>query len=149
MVSGPLPKDPSKRVRGNRKPTIAPTIIRCEYVEQPDLPDDVGWPEATKRWWKSLADSPELEHLTVANWLDLFDTALCHADVWGTGNLNRLAELRTRLDRFGLTPAARARLRIQFAEADAADLARPQMEDANRPQYGSAKLSAVKGGKAG
>lgn len=81
-----------------------------EGVTQPPLPEGVPWPEQTVAWWAAVGRSSVTARFTEMDWLSMLDTALCHADVWG-GNLDRLAELRARLAKFGMTasdtPAAR------------------------------------------
>ena len=117
---GPAPKDPRKRARRNADP-VGATVIEFVRAEQPDLPVDVDWPEQTRAWWAMWAASPLAEHFMVTDWSFLLDTALLHAAVWGSGDFTKLPELRVRVAKFGATPEDRARLRIQFAEADDAD----------------------------
>lgn len=131
---GPQPKDSSKRVRRNADPT-ASTILRFEESEQPNLPTfyvkvevdgelvsrKFRWPKATQDWWAMWRDSPQAEHFGSTDWSFLLDTALLHAAVWGQGETKHAAELRLRVAKFGATPEDRARLRMQFADADAAD----------------------------
>lgn len=131
---GPAPKDPSKRVRRNADESPS-TLLRFEDAEQPDLPDfDVQveidgelvsrqfhWPQITRDWWATWRDSPQAEHFGSTDWAFLLDTAILHAAVWGRGDMKALPELRLRVSKFGSTPEDRARLRMQFADADAAD----------------------------
>lgn len=115
---GPAPKDPSTRARRNRDP-IPMRVITAPPVSQPDLPDFV-WHPATLAWWSMWAESPLSSEFTASDWSFLMDTALAHTAVW-CGALDRLAELRQRVAKFGATPEDRARLRITFAQADDAD----------------------------
>ncbi|GAA1333885.1 hypothetical protein GCM10009592_28570 [Brachybacterium rhamnosum] len=131
---GPQPKDPSKRVRRNADPT-AETLLRFEEAEQPNLPTfflnvevdgamvrrKYQWPKITRDWWAMWRDSPQAEHFGSTDWSFLLDTALLHAEVWGRGEMKHAPELRLRVAKFGATPEDRARLRMQFADADAAD----------------------------
>lgn len=129
---GPAPKNADRRARRNSAVESPVTILRFEQVEQPNLrslPAGYDWGEATQAWWRMWAESPQAEHFGVTDWDFLMDTALCHYDVWSNGNLDRLSELRTRVAKFGATPEDRARLRMQFAEADEADSRRPKQED--------------------
>lgn len=64
--------------------------------------------------------SPQSAEFGPTDWSFLMETALLHADVW-SGNLDRLAELRIRVAKFGATPEDRARLKIQYAQAEVAD----------------------------
>jgi hypothetical protein len=144
---GPQPKDPSKRVRRNAEPT-ASTILRFEESEQPSLPTffvkvevdgelvsrKFRWPKVTQAWWAMWRDSPQAEHFGSTDWSFLLDTALLHAAVWGQGDMKHAAELRLRVAKFGATPEDRARLRMQFADADAADSKRDSV-----PAGGSAR----------
>lgn len=136
---GPAPKDPSKRARRNKEPAplkVLPAVV----VEQPKLPtiyvdavDENGnpckrrfhWPKITRQWWRMWADSPLSRDYTDTDWSFLLDTALIHARYWATGNTGLAAELRLRVAKFGATPEDRARLRITFATADAAEDGEP------------------------
>lgn len=118
---GPAPKDPRKRAGKHGNNGIPTTLVRFEAGEQPLLPADIDWPPQTIAWWKMWGDSPLSEHFMTSDWSFLLDTALLHAMVWGSGELDKMPELRLRVAKFGATPEDRARLRIQFAEADGAD----------------------------
>src|SRR5699024_12788680 len=69
---------------------------------------------------------PQAEHFGSTDWSFLLDTAILHANLWVNGDTTVLPELRLRVAKFGATPEDRARLRMQFAEADEADLRRPE-----------------------
>lgn len=66
------------------------------------------------------ADSPLSDDFTSTDWSELLDTAFLHARFW-RGDIKVAGELRLRVAKFGATPEDRARLRIQFAQADEAD----------------------------
>lgn len=117
---GPAPKPNGRRARRNADPTPE-TILRFEEAEQPPLPDSQPWPYETIDWWKRWGDSPQAEHFAVTDWDFLLDTAVLHARLWGNGDHSVLPELRLRVAKFGATMEDRARLRMQFAEADEAD----------------------------
>lgn len=150
---GPAPKDPAKRVRRNADST-SQTILRFEQAEQPELPEfDVQvevdgemtsqrfrWPERTREWWKTLGEAPQAEVLGSTDWSFLLDTALLHARVWGEGDLKLLPELRLRVAKIGATPEDRARLRMQFADADAADSKRSAPAESARARRGQIKV---------
>lgn len=123
---GPAPKPRERRARGARSEPTGVTVVRFVLGEQPPLPDWVDWPTRTVEWWEMWRESPLSEHFTASDWEFLLDTALLHAAVWGGGNLDRLAELRLRVAKFGATPEDRARLRIQFADADERDGGQPR-----------------------
>jgi hypothetical protein len=125
---GPTPKDPSKRARRNSTEPLR--VITAEPVAQPELPTieverdgvlvEFVWPARTLQWWQMWADSPLSAEFTATDWSELMDTALIHARFWG-GQLSLAGELRLRVAKFGATPEDRARLRITFAQAEAAE----------------------------
>ncbi|MER7331682.1 MULTISPECIES: hypothetical protein [unclassified Micromonospora] len=121
------------------------TVIDFTKGEQPELPADYPWPEQTRAWWRMWAESPQAEHFMQTDWDFLLDTAMVHAELWA-GNIGAAAELRLRVAKFGATPEDRARLRIQFAEADERDGARPAGSTA-KERYGN--LRPVASGEGG
>lgn len=130
---GPAPKDPNRRARTNKDP-VALRVIHADPVGQPDLPEfdleiavdgaivsqKFEWPERTREWWEMWADSPLSTEFTSTDWSELLDTAVLHARFW-KGDVKLASELRLRVAKFGATPEDRARLRIQFAQADEAE----------------------------
>lgn len=140
---GPAPKDPSKRVRRGSDP-VALRVYVAEPVTQPPLPDlqidadgellAFTWPPATEAWWKSWADEPMSADFRSTDWQFLMDTALLHAAVW-RGELKYLGELRLRVAKLGATLEDRARLRITFAQAEAAENGRPAPRGGARDRY--------------
>ncbi|MFC9769263.1 hypothetical protein [Rhodococcus jostii] len=120
---GPQPKDPSKRARSNSDP-MGMRIIHADPMAQPVLPELMPsgepWPAQTRLWWGMWADSPLSEDFTSTDWSELLDSAVLHGAFW-SGETKHAAELRLRVAKFGATPEDRARLRIQFAQADEAD----------------------------
>ncbi|WP_152353315.1 phage terminase small subunit [Brachybacterium subflavum] len=136
---GPAPKDPSKRARRNADPSPT-TILRFEESEQPDLPEALSWPDETREWWAMWRDSPQAEHFGSTDWSFLLDTAILHAQLWGNGDTSALGELRIRVAKFGATPEDRARLRMQFADADAADSKRKPAGESARERRGQIKV---------
>jgi hypothetical protein len=131
---GPAPKDSSRRARRNKDPHPQ-TILRFEQAAAPDLPTfevekdgelvEWKWPARTSEWWATWKKSPQAEHFSSTDWQFLLDTALIHARFW-LGDLSQAAELRLRVAKFGATLEDRARLRMQFAQADEADGRRPE-----------------------
>ena len=69
--------------------------------------------------------------------LGLLVTAFIHAD-YMRGRLDRAPELRLRMAKFGATPEDRARLRIQFAQAE-------REEDTSKPRSTPARTGRYKG----
>lgn len=142
---GPQPKPSGRRARSNSDP-IATTVLRFESADQPDLPTvqvekdgelvEFVWPAATERWWAMWRESPQAEHFGSTDWDFLLDTALVHARFWN-GNMSVGPELRLRVAKFGATPEDRARLRMQFAQADEADSKRTSPVSSSREQYGT------------
>ena len=129
--NGPRPKDPAKRARSNSDP-LPVIVLAPKYSVQPALPESFPWPARTLEWWRMWAESPQAPIFTSTDWDFLLDTALIHADVWGNWNLDRLAELRLRVAKFGATPEDRARLRITFAQADEAEYRAPRSQRYSR-----------------
>lgn len=120
---GPAPKDPAKRARRN-KDAIPTTVLPFKAAPQPKLPQPPrwlgAWPAQTRKWWERWGESPQAALFSAVDWDFLVDTALIHAQVW-KGDTDKLGELRLRVAKFGATMEDRARLRIQFAQADDAD----------------------------
>ena len=145
---GPAPKDPNKRARRNADP-LGLRIITAEPTKQPELPEfDVAvehdgeityekfrWPERTRDWWRMWAESPLSADFTSTDWSELMDTAILHARLW-SGDHKVASELRLRVAKFGATPEDRARLRIQFAQADEADEKRSKPASSARQRRG-------------
>lgn len=69
-----------------------------------ELPDSIDWPERTRQWWAAWVESPHTQAWTPLQWEYLLDTALLHATVWGSGDVAKAAELRTRVERMGGIP---------------------------------------------
>jgi hypothetical protein len=142
---GPPPKDAARRARRNADP-IPHTVLRSEQAAQPDLPPAPDWlevwPERTVAWWAMWGASPQAEHFSSTDWDYLLDTAVLHAQVWGSGSVSHLTELRLRVAKFGATMEDRARLRMQFAQADEADAKRPAAPAA-RERYADLKVVDV------
>lgn len=139
---GPRPKDSSKRARSNSDSGIQGATIRFVRGEQPELPELPGgfeWCEPTRNWWRMWKESALSDHFMATDWSFLADTATLHQNVWGFGDISSLPELRIRVAKFGATMEDRARLRIQFAEADEADARRPKTEGA-KARYGALKV---------
>lgn len=142
---GPVPKPASRRARTNKDP-IPTTMVDFEPGAQPDLPefmpDSECWPKRTREWWEMWGSSPLSRSFTANDWSELLDTAALHGRLW-RGDYKAASELRLRVAKFGATPEDRARLRIQFAQADEADAKRPAAIS-SREKYGA--LRAVEAG---
>lgn len=140
---GLAPKDPARRARVNVDP-VPTTVLRHQAVTPPALPKGLGTPEV-RRWWSTWKASPQAEHFGSTDWLFLLETAYL-VKAFYAGDVKVAAELRLRSAKFGATPEDRARLRMQFAQADEADLRRPAVP-ASRERYGD--LRVLPGGEAG
>lgn len=140
---GAAPKDPARRARTNKDPH--PTItLPFQSCDAPQLPSDFPWHPQTRRWWETWRNSPMASIMGPTDWDFLLDTALMHHSLWEGGHWTLAAELRLRVAKFGATPEDRLRLRVQWADADERDLARPQaanVPDRNSTRY--AQLRAV------
>lgn len=138
---GPAPKDPRRRARVNADP-IPTTLLRSEAAAQPPLPRAPNWlgpwPAQTRRWWAVWGASPQAEHFSSTDWDFLLDTALLHATVWA-GEVKQLPELRLRVAKLGATMEDRARLRMQFAQADELDAKRPP-SSSSRERFGDLRV---------
>ncbi len=152
---GPRPKDPQRRARQNSDSTPT-TLLRFERADQPDLPSlpdrrvktDGGaecvpdtWGATTLSWWERWGSSPQAEHFSSTDWDFLADTAFLHHALWTWGDQKALPELRLRVAKFGATMEDRARLRMQFAEADEAEAKRAPVGSDARSRFGA--LTAV------
>lgn len=145
---GPAPKDPSRRARRNAGPELR--VIEAEPAAQPELPtfeitvDDklleFSWPQRTVEWWAMWGAHPLSAEFTASDWEFLLDTAVLHARFW-SGALNVAGELRLRVAKFGATPEDRARLRVQFAQADEADEKRGTRQSGSRERYQGLRLA--------
>ena len=136
--NGPAPKDPNRRARRNAAPNALRVVIAAP-TEQPDLPSfdvvvkidgemvttEFVWPERTREWWRMWGESPLSDDFTQTDWDFLLDTAVLHQALWHYGDMSVIAELRLRVAKFGATLEDRARLKMQFAEADKAEAKRP------------------------
>lgn len=115
---GPAPKPRNRRVRRNQD-GIPTTVVKFVQGIQPSLPDGYTWPEQTRLWWEHWRDSPLAEHFTQVDWDHLLVVARIHADLMTPGSsvsASKVAQFRQSVVQFGVTPMARAQLRIEFAE---------------------------------
>lgn len=145
MPKGPPPKPADRRARVNKDP-IPLRVIHAAPTAQPELPTfhieqdgalvEFRWPARTVEWWAMWGSSPLAAEFTATDWSELMDTAVIHARFW-SGDVKQAAELRLRVAKFGATPEDRARLRITFANADAADESRGTRQASGaRGRYG-------------
>lgn len=144
---GARPKPADQRARRN-KPDAASITLEFRPGRQPQLPKrmpiGLPWPMRTRTWWRMWAKSAIAETFTDTDWSELLDTAVLHGLYWH-GDIKVASELRLRVAKFGATPEDRARLKIEFGEAQAP--AEPAAGQAARERYG--KLRVVPDAKAG
>lgn len=131
------PKDPERRARRNKDGTPR-ALLRFVRADQPPLPDDIEWHPRTVAWWENWRTSPQADHFMVTDWDFLLDTARLFNAMWTDGDFKLAAEVRLRVAKFGATPEDRARLRMQFAQADEADANR--QEPAGADPYGHLRV---------
>lgn len=121
-------------------------VIVAAPTPQPELPplylkgEAVEWPRVTFDWWGMWAASPLSAEFTATDWSVLMDTAIMHARLW-LGDAAMAGELRLRMAKFGATPEDRARLRITFAQADAADGKVGSREASSRDRHSDLRLA--------
>lgn len=115
-ITGPAPKDPSKRARTNAPtfptaeldPAAAPTKAR-------PLPGATKFTAATRRRWRAWATSPQASLFLETDWLVL--ERLAHLwDAFERGDLGVAAEIRLTEAKLGATGEDRLRLRWRLAE---------------------------------
>lgn len=143
---GPAPKPPDQRARTNRDP-IAPTVMQFTRAPQPALPPRMpggdAWPPRTRAWWRGWKTDPRSERFDAAAWAYLLDTATIHGRLW-SGEWKAAAELRLRLAGFGVTPADRARLRIQLDDGLEGVVSEGEGDEPARPRSARARYGALR-----
>jgi hypothetical protein len=138
---GPPPKDSDRRARGDRGRSTKLVFVPGKQPALPSrMPLGFAWPRRTREWWKMWAKSELAKTFTANDWSELLDTAVLHGAYW-SGDIKAAAELRLRVAKFGATPEDRARLRIQFADADERDGGQPKASGPAKKRYG--KLTVV------
>jgi hypothetical protein len=111
---GPVPKDPSERIRRNITTPLA-TVTPDGVERGPELPDGYEWPSETCRWWQHWREAPQSQTFLDTDWDYLLDTAMLHADFW-MGDRSNASELRQRMAKFGATADDRRRLNLVVTE---------------------------------
>lgn len=144
---GPAPKDPARRARTNKDP-VPLRVVEIVASSRPELPEfDVSvdvegtlvsqayvWPEPTRVWWEMLEFHPLRFEFTDMDWSYLLDTARLHAEFW-SGKMSIAPELRLREAKYGFTPEDRARLRIQYAQAETAESSVTKVRASSRDRF--------------
>ena len=70
--------------------------------QKPNLPDDIDYPPRTIDWYEKWRSSSITDNWSQPQWEFMFDTALVHANVWGSGNFAMLGALGKREVQMGL-----------------------------------------------
>lgn len=137
---GPQPKEPSRLAGHGRAKARAGElrVVQVEPTEQPPLADGMKWHPLTRDWWVMWGESPLSDDFTDTDWSELMQAAMLHTRFWN-GDVRVAAELRLRVAKYGATPEDRARLRIQFAQADEADEKRAKPKPSSRARRGPLK----------
>src|SRR5579872_1112823 len=116
---GPAPKATRSRARDTQRREAEMTEVEDEgEVYGPDLPEGVlpseeSWHPQTVALWEELRRYPLMKDESGLSWAYLIDTMALHHGAWKRNNWERFAEVRIRLDQFGVTPAGRMRLRVK------------------------------------
>lgn len=135
---GPAPKDASRRARRNAD-AIPQTILRQETCEPPELPEQYAALPPVVQWWNTWVQSPQAEVFGRTDWQFLVECLPLVKAYLVDGELKYAGELRLRMAKLGQTPEDRARLRMQFAQADEADRRRTPAGDA-RERYANLRV---------
>jgi len=96
-------------------------VVEQQWTPQPPLPSFLAAIPEVADWWADWEEHPLRPEFSALDWSYLRDTAVLYADFVETHSVKIASELRIRLSQFGITPADRARLRIQVATADTAE----------------------------
>jgi hypothetical protein len=122
LMPGPAPQEKHTRKSNDRQSIklVADGKTRGPSLPRGLLKDSKGnaeaWHPATVKWWNSWRKSPQaVRMMTGPDWDFLLDTALVHHEYWKTRRFELAGELRLRVQQFGATPEARARLRVEVA----------------------------------
>lgn len=100
-------------------------IVVDGEVYGPDLPEGVlpdgePWHPQTVALWEELRRYPVMRDEPGLSWAYLVDTMALHHGAWKRNNWERFAEVRIRLNEFGITPLGRMRLKIRVKPSDEA-----------------------------
>lgn len=119
--NGPVPAENHTR-KGNDHKQIS--LVSDGKLRGPVLPRNVlkkkdgtaeAWHPMTVKWWNNWRKSPQaIRMMTGPDWDFMLDTALMHHEMWITRRFELAGEIRLRVQQFGATPEARARLRLEI-----------------------------------
>lgn len=115
-VPGRKPKPESQRVNRNRPTHEWVEVLDEPFAgEAPELPEAIGWPAGTRRWWDVLSRMPHCSLWSESDWQFALDTALI-AKAFHEGDMRVATELRQREKILGTTADARRDLRIRYVK---------------------------------
>lgn len=152
-MPGPTPKDPKKRQRRNKTATAATLKIAPSGVKAPKLPtrkdaqgEAIKWHPRTRKWWKSVWESPMASEFLDSDVHGLFTLAeledAFHFEVDIRKRLDLAKEIRLQRQAFGLTPIDRRRLQweVKKIEEEKPKRRKPRRDEEDPRDY----LRAVK-----
>lgn len=129
-------KDQSVRARANKASTRA-TLSVDHDVEEPPLPDEIGWHSLTRRWWSDLWASPMATEYAAMDINGLLRVAMLYNDFWLAENPKQRAEVQVRLEKadadYGTNPLARRRLEWQIETTEDSKARGSKRRRANEP----------------
>jgi hypothetical protein len=138
-MPSPIPKPAAARARTNkaagaRTLTVVPAGRRRRA---PRLPEDRGWHDLTRAWWKDVWASPMAPEYDPSDLHGLYALAALVDDFW-TCDDARLrsalaAEIRLQRQCFGLTPIDRRRLQWEISRGDEAERKTRARKAGDRP----------------
>lgn len=101
-------------------------------LELPDhRPDGREWNDLTVQWYESMRTGPMAPIMGAkADWFSLLDLAMLKDDFYSMPKKSAVmaAEIRQREESFGITPAARIKLKIQDRTPDDTSVGAPRAE---------------------
>lgn len=108
-------------------------LVRAPQQAMPDdlLGEGEAWHPATIRWWDRWSSSELAKDWTFMDWSEFEACAVLHHEFMKKRTFTLASEIRLRMEKFGATPADRARLRIVFADAEEKDEKRSRTPAAN------------------
>jgi hypothetical protein len=109
--NGPIPKDPSKRVRRNSAATSEIVLSRSDRApDAPALRDAEGFSERTRTWFETWRSSPQGTQFLATDWQRLRMLAYLVDRYFAEPTAALMAEIRLSEGAVGATVADRRRL---------------------------------------
>ena len=137
-MPGPVPKPAGARARTNRHAGARTlTVVKGYRRRAPKLPDDRGWHDRTRAWWKDVWASPMAPEYDPSDLHGLYALAALVDDFWNADDARTrsaiAAEIRLQRQCFGLTPIDRRRLQWEIDRGDAAERKTTARRATDRP----------------